>query len=187
MQVTETLNQGLKRELKVTVPAAELEQHLLERLKDLSQRVQTAQTAAGEAREAIEPIRQSTYQKQIEATHAALDEQFSPKWRDDIRSQDFAQWLDRQPDPVKDLYERAVTAEDSASVMARFYAGRRPTPTAVAPAPQAPAPAAGNPQTERLRQAAGIAPRGNSRPPTGPAEDDFEGHFQQAWRSSKTA
>jgi len=40
MQVTETLNQGLKRELKVTVPAAELEQHLLERLKDMSQRVQ---------------------------------------------------------------------------------------------------------------------------------------------------
>ena len=40
MQVTETLNQGLKRELKVVVPAAELEQHLLERLKDLSQRVQ---------------------------------------------------------------------------------------------------------------------------------------------------
>ena len=40
MQVTETLNQGLKRELKVIVPAAELEQHLLERLKDLSQRVQ---------------------------------------------------------------------------------------------------------------------------------------------------
>jgi trigger factor len=40
MEVTETLNQGLKRELKVTVPAAELEQHLVERLKDLSQRVQ---------------------------------------------------------------------------------------------------------------------------------------------------
>jgi trigger factor len=40
MEVTETLNQGLKRELKVIVPAAELEQHLLERLKDLSQRVQ---------------------------------------------------------------------------------------------------------------------------------------------------
>jgi trigger factor len=40
MQVTETLNQGLKRELKVIVPAAELEQHLIERLKDLSQRVQ---------------------------------------------------------------------------------------------------------------------------------------------------
>jgi trigger factor len=40
MEVTETLNQGLKRELKVTVPAADLEQHLIERLKDLSQRVQ---------------------------------------------------------------------------------------------------------------------------------------------------
>ncbi len=40
MEVTETLREGLKRELKVIVPAAELEQHLLERLKDLSQRVQ---------------------------------------------------------------------------------------------------------------------------------------------------
>ena len=40
MEVTETLNQGLKRELKVTVRADELEQHLIKKLNDLSKRVQ---------------------------------------------------------------------------------------------------------------------------------------------------
>ncbi len=175
------LESAVKRRVKEVTAALE------DQVKDLSQRVQTVQTVAGEAREAIEPIRQSTVQKQIEETHAALDAQFTPKWRDDLRSPDFEQWLDRQPAYVKDLYATAVTPEDSASVLARFYAGRRPTQIAAAPAPQAPAQAAGNPQTERLRQAAGIAPRGNTRPPTGPADDDFEGHFQQAWRSSKTA
>src|SRR5690606_35570153 len=34
MQVTETLNEGLKREIQVVVPAAEMEAKLLERLED---------------------------------------------------------------------------------------------------------------------------------------------------------
>src|SRR5690606_22475711 len=34
MQVTETLNEGLKREITVVVPAAEMEAKLLERLED---------------------------------------------------------------------------------------------------------------------------------------------------------
>ena len=36
MQVTETLNEGLKRELKVVVPASELEQNMMVRLTELS-------------------------------------------------------------------------------------------------------------------------------------------------------
>lgn len=36
MQVTETLNEGLKRELKVVVPAAEIEQSVMQRLTELS-------------------------------------------------------------------------------------------------------------------------------------------------------
>jgi trigger factor len=40
MQVSETLNEGLKRQLKVTVPASDLEQRLMQRLSELSKRAQ---------------------------------------------------------------------------------------------------------------------------------------------------
>ncbi|MEZ5839657.1 MAG: trigger factor [Hyphomicrobiales bacterium] len=40
MQVTETLSEGLKRELKIVIPAAELEERLQNRLNDLKDRVQ---------------------------------------------------------------------------------------------------------------------------------------------------
>ncbi|WP_265519058.1 trigger factor [Nitratireductor luteus] len=39
MQVTETLNSGLKREIKVTVPAKDLESRLMERLEDAKSKV----------------------------------------------------------------------------------------------------------------------------------------------------
>ncbi|UUP19335.1 trigger factor [Nitratireductor thuwali] len=39
MQVTETLNSGLKREIKVTVPAQDLESRLMERLEDAKSKV----------------------------------------------------------------------------------------------------------------------------------------------------
>jgi trigger factor len=39
MQVTETLNSGLKREIKVTVPASDLEEKLLKRLSDVKDKV----------------------------------------------------------------------------------------------------------------------------------------------------
>jgi trigger factor len=39
MQVTETLNAGLKREIKVVVPATDLEARLLERLSDAKNKV----------------------------------------------------------------------------------------------------------------------------------------------------
>lgn len=40
MQITETLNEGLKRELKVVVPATDLEERLAKRLEDAKDRVQ---------------------------------------------------------------------------------------------------------------------------------------------------
>ena len=39
MQVTETLNSGLKREIKVTVPAGDMEAKLLTRLNDAKTKV----------------------------------------------------------------------------------------------------------------------------------------------------
>ena len=39
MQVTETLNSGLKREIKVTVPASDMEERLMKRLVDVKDKV----------------------------------------------------------------------------------------------------------------------------------------------------
>ena len=155
--------------------AVEVTSALEKQVKDLTQRVNTTEQAASEVRQVVEPIRQQNHQSQIESTHAVLDRQFGERWRQDVRSNDFAEWISLQPPSVQQDYEHAITPAESAAVMARYYAGR----TASAPPPPAPAPA-GNTQQDRLRNAAGIAPRGNARPPTGPAEDDFEGHFAVA-------
>jgi len=40
MQVTETLNSGLKREIKITVPAGDMEARLMQRLSDAKDKVQ---------------------------------------------------------------------------------------------------------------------------------------------------
>lgn len=159
---------------------------LLKRVDETTGRVDQVGRIATEARQTVEPIAQQRHQETIAATHKGLDEQFTPKWREDVSSASFAEWLPSQPKWVRELHQSAVTLEDSATVMGRYYATHgRPAPTPAAPAATA-APAA-NPQQERLRLAAGIAPRGSARAPAGPAADDFEGHFAMAARALKTA
>lgn len=156
---------------------------LNKRLEEAATRADAADRMAAEARQLVEPISRRNADEQIAATHQALDSQFTARWREDIRSAEFSDWLPSQPTWVQSLYAEGVTPEDSATVLGRFYAsGRRPTPTQPAPAA---APSGQTPQ-QRLRDASGIAPRGAARPKTGPADDDFEGHFAEAARLRTT-
>ena len=50
MQVTETLNSGLKREIKVTVPKDAMEARLVKRLSDAKDRVQIRGFRPGKVR-----------------------------------------------------------------------------------------------------------------------------------------
>jgi trigger factor len=92
MEVTWTLNEGLKREIKVTVPAAELEQHLVERLKDLSQRVQLRGFRRGKVpinhlrRVYGKSVMAEVVQQQLEDTSkkALADAQLKPAYQPDM-------------------------------------------------------------------------------------------------------
>jgi len=142
---------------------------------ELRKKVEQAQQEAEQANQRLQPIISREDRKQHEEVWNGLDERFTKSWREDIRGADFDGWLQGQRQEIRSIYTNANTVEDSASVLTLYYAAKgkpmgSPAPT---PAPAQPA----NPNTERLRRAAGVAPRGNVRPPTGPAPDDFDGHF----------
>lgn len=139
---------------------------------ELRKRLDQTEQVATQAKAGLDPIVAREERQQHEAVWNALDTRFSPAWREDIKTPDFDGWLKEQPRQIVEIFETAKTAQDSASVLTLYYAAKGKPITAAAPS----APAA-NPNTERLRMAAGVAPRGNQRPPSGPAPDDFDGNF----------
>lgn len=149
---------------------------------ELRKRLDQTEQVATQAKAGLDPIVAREERQQHEAVWNALDTRFSPAWRDDIKTPDFDGWLKEQPRQIVEIFETAKTAQDSASVLTLYYSAKgKPIPAA---APSAPA---ANPNTERLRMAAGVAPRGNQRPPSGPAVDDFEGNFAVFTQALKRA
>jgi hypothetical protein len=140
------------------------------------------QTAKSAAR-GVEPLMSEQQQRQLNETFTQLDQAFTPEWRKTVKSADFAEWLRDQPRNVQDAYEKADTFKEAAIVLKLYYAEKgAPKPTQTDPQPggqQVTQPAASNAEKEqeRLRQAAGIAPRSNARP--APKTDDFEGAFAE--------
>mgnify|MGYP000001591551 FL=1 len=161
-------------------------------IKDVTTAKSAAEAAgkvATEVRQVVDPIAQQRVQDEIGRTHQALDERFGQAWRGTVKSEQFGQWLQTQPQWVQDTYEHATGFEDSATVLGRFYATTGfPQPSA-APTPPAPTPPAGAVTTpqQRLRQAAGIVTRAAAAAPAAPAADDFEGNFAIATQQLKRA
>jgi hypothetical protein len=133
---------------------------------------------------APQPSAAGEQEQVVRDTLARLDREFTG-WRAELNTPEFADWLKAQPHRVQDAYENAVTFEDSAFVLRLFRADKGATTTkAPAPAPApTPAPAPGK---DRLRQAAGIAPRGAAPPPPS-KRDDFEGSFDEFARQRQKA
>ncbi|MBI5270704.1 MAG: hypothetical protein HY856_13615 [Burkholderiales bacterium] len=121
---------------------------------------------------------------EVAKTHQLLDAAF-PTWRSDTQSADFARWLNGQPASVQRAYEDAVGFDDCATVMRLYYAAKgapkqQPAQTPAQPAAQQPS------SQDRLRQAAGIAPRAGSIPNPDAKKDDFEGSFAEFASMRKT-
>lgn len=145
-------------------------------VKEAVGRADEASRVAQDARTTVEPISRKAVDETIAATHQALDKNFTPQWRKDVGSPAYQEWLAMQPQDVRHQATTAIGVEDTSAVLARYYAvkgfpARAPDPTPAAPATN---------QQDRLRQAAGIAPRGVPRGPAGPSDDDFDGHFALA-------
>lgn len=148
-------------------------------------RAEAAISAAEELRASVDPLVNRRQEESRTETWKALDERFTGyDWRGDLKTSEFDAWLADAPDPVKQMFEKGQTVKESAAVLSLFYSATGKKPAAPAAANEARA----NPNQERLRQAAGIAPRGGQRQqPSGPAEDDFEGNFAAAAKALKQA
>lgn len=134
---------------------------------------------------AVEPMVQRDAEKAITSVMGQLDDAFTPGWRKEVSGLDFKLWLRKQGRGVQSVYEDSTSFEDSASVLDLYYQtkGGRPqsaTPAANGATPNANTNAqpAASRQQDRLRDAAGIAPRQAAR--VSDKKDDYEGSFEEA-------
>lgn len=140
-------------------------------LEAANKKLEEVGAKAATVEEHFEPIRRQNEQQQYEQTFSELDKQFTPAWREEVRTERFAGWLDSQAPQIKHLYQNGVTPAESGTVLKLYFADTKTTTPPPAPA--------GN-SNERLRLAAGIAPRGSSARTAEPAADDYEGAFAYA-------
>lgn len=156
---------------------------LMARLDAATSRLNELGEATERTASQVKPVVERQAMDAITSVHHALDSRFGQKWRDDIRSVPFKAWLAQQSDAIKDIYENSVSARDTAAVLDLFYVGRGAhalpqagsqrsvTPPAAAPR--------SNPNQDRLRDAAGIAPAGRGAP-AAPDPNDFDSAFAEA-------
>lgn len=132
-----------------------------------TQLAEVGQTVS-QAAQKIEPLASREEQREVELVRGQLDKVF-PAWRADIASGAVKAWLEGQPEQIKSMFPGKGLA-DSSTVLKLFYADKGaqkedPKPGQVAAS------------SERLRQAAGIAPRTATR--LAPNKDDFDGAFAE--------
>lgn len=126
------------------------------------------------AARSVEPLVSREEQRQELAVHDALDQRFTG-WRDTVKSPDFKDWLQAQPKAVQTMYLHGATFDEAGTVLTLFQASKgAPKTEAAAPASQ---PGASDKQ-QRLREAAGIAPRSSA--PVSTRKDDFDSAFAEA-------
>lgn len=71
--------------------------------------------------QAVAPIHDAQRRQLIGETHAAMDEMFSPAWRESVRGDKYAGWLEQQPQAIRDLAEAAITPKETAQVLRLFF------------------------------------------------------------------
>ncbi len=161
-----------------------------QKIADLTKRLNDLGVTTETVRKHVDPLVEQNKQQVYENTYAELDKRFSPQWREDRKSQEFEDWIEKQPQQIQHLFSNAVAASDCAKVLSLFYSEtgkvRGPAP-APAPTASAPAPAGAAPSPEqRLRLASGIPSRGTSTR-RAPDPNDFDSAFAEAAQKLKQA
>ena len=182
---------------RVSKRVRDLEQKLADSTKQIEQLTQAVQST----RQQVAPLHETQYRQAIADTHAGLDEKFGAAWRQDVRSDAYAAWLDKQPPSIRDLAEKAVGLDESAKVLHLFYAetgvkraapegaGAAAASSPAAPAQRAAAPAAApaarfNPQpgTPGATRAVGLPSRPSLPQPAQDDEAALDAAFSAAFR-----
>lgn len=158
---------------------------LVKKAEEADKRAAAAEEQVTRVSAVVEPISRTAQKKAFEDTWAQLDGDFTPQWRDDIKSQAFSDFIAKASKEVQALHARAVAPAECADVLDLFYArrGGRPQPKSTA-ADTAQAEPAATPNRDRLRAAAGVQSRSSARIPD-PAANDFDGAFRQAFASMR--
>lgn len=127
-QIQEAFKSGSWDALQEDFPeiAQALEDRLKHEAKNLQQQV--VNQAVGRFEKRLEPIEQQRQHDYIRDQYAAL-EAAHPNWREESSSVDFKNWLQLQPQPVKQLYQ-SNAATDAAYLLDSFKAmtGRNKAP-----------------------------------------------------------
>lgn len=151
---------------------AAVERRIAGAAKGLQARIDAAETKLAEvslvadrSARAVEPIAAREQREHFEAIRKSLDLRF-PAWRKEMR--DIASWVDTQPEQVRAMFPGTNLAEAS-SVLALYYADK----SASVPATTA----TSNGSGDRVRQAAGIAPRIAATQT--PENNDFDSAFAE--------
>lgn len=173
----------------------ELEQAVIRRVDVVTAELRTALEAANaklaevgetavEAANAVKPVAQQHANDAVAKVQSELDELFTPAWRTEIRGSDFGLWLREQDEAIQRMYFEATTTRATTSVLDLYYGTKGGRPKADAsndpsggqrqPSNTQPRPSS----QDRLREAAGIAPRAAAR--TSTQADDFDGAFAEA-------
>lgn len=189
----------------VLANAPELQSAVMRRIQEatapLRDALDAANTKLGEvgeatvkAAEAIRPVVARDEMAAVREVWTGLDGEFTPAWRNDIKTADFRLWLKDQSAAIQGLYDNSVTIKETADVLELYYARRGGRPKAgaeqqpgnnlTAKPNTAAQKAAGS--NERLRQASGIAPRPGAATKHVDS-DDFEGAFAEATGAMRAA
>lgn len=153
---------------------------------DAAKAAQSAAEGLTSVKTAVEPISAAEHRRAIQNTWDQLDQEFTPKWREDRSSPEFQTFLANASERVQRQYQEAVTVADCAEVLDLFYARRGGRPVKAEQTPQTPAAPVVDLNTQRLRAAAGVPSHSRARPPA-PSKDDFSGAFAEATKHLRKA
>lgn len=168
----------------VLARSPELQEAINRRIEAATAQLRAGKDAAekdsGSADEAAEVTddQRRIFAQSVDDCRAFLDSRFSKQWRADVDSLEFARWIAKQPDVIQTRFATSVSPTETSDVLEAFYAaGVRPraSQAQAANTNTTPPASAGQRQQDRMKQAAGIAPRVAVEKPD--SKDDFDGAF----------
>lgn len=178
------LRKAVQRRVEKAV--AKAVQPLQQALEAANTRLAEVDGRATQAISQIGPIAEQTQEQAWAQARVRLESSFGD-WRSTVGSDGFQGWLEQQPDAIQKMFP-GTTFDEARRVLTLYHAETgAPIPQAKPPAASTPpaAPPVADPQQrsaaqmQRLRQAAGIAPRGAPAPRVQADPNDFEGAFAE--------
>lgn len=160
--------------------AGPVEQMLNSRLAAIEEKVQQQIAGSQQAiNQSLEPIQAERAQQARQQEAAAL-EAAHPNWMETVRSAEFGQWLQQQPQAVQQLTS-SEAASDAAYLIAGFKQSKGITPSS------SDDDLAAKRQRQLERSASATTPAGSPRANSKAGDGDFDGYFNAFAKKRSTS